>query len=151
MRPLNILIVDDEHAFRSTLIKRLNRRGIKALEAACGEDALRMLKRETVSVVVLDVKMPGMDGLETLSHIKRDHPDVAVVLLTGHADRAAAQRAMVDGAFDFILKPIAIHELLWAIEEADRRTREQRTYLEDEDSEHERPGVEARAHTDKNL
>lgn len=120
MSKLNVLVVDDETAFRATLLRRLSRRGVNARGAENGRQALEMLRGWQAQVVVLDVKMPGMDGLEVLGRIKAGHPGVEVVLLTGHADREAARAAMAGGAFDYMLKPIAIEELLWAVEEAGR-------------------------------
>lgn len=121
MRPLNVLIVDDEPEFRATLVKRLLRRSVRAREAGGGREALDLLKGGDVDVVVLDVKMPDMDGIETLAHIKRDFSDVEVVLLTGHADLSSAVQGMDGGAFDYLMKPVAMDELLYAIEDAGRR------------------------------
>lgn len=122
MSRLNVLVVDDESAFRSTLLRRLSRRGVDVRGAESGRSALEELSRRKADVVVLDVKMPDMDGLEVLGRIRAAHPEVEVVLLTGHADREAAREAMSGGAFDYMLKPIAIEELLWAVEEAGRRS-----------------------------
>lgn len=125
MRRLNVLVVDDEGAFRSTLLRRLGRRGVNAVGAESGLEALDILSRWDIDVVVLDMKMPGMNGMEVLERVKRGHPGVEVVLLTGHMDREAARAAMEGGAFDYMLKPIAIEELLWAVETAGGRTNRQ--------------------------
>ncbi|WP_034643644.1 response regulator [Desulfovibrio inopinatus] len=126
MRPLRVLVVDDEAAFRSTLIKRLKRRGVDVIDAPNGLEALSRLAEERVDVVVLDMKMPGMDGMETLECIKKSHEDIEIVLLTGHADIEAANQAMSGGAFDYMLKPISIDELLHVIEEAGKRASQHR-------------------------
>ncbi len=74
MEKIRLLLVDDENDFRRTVAKRLMKRGINAIQAASGEECLDILKNDPVDVVVLDVRMPGMDGIETLHHIKKDHP-----------------------------------------------------------------------------
>jgi CheY-like chemotaxis protein len=85
MEKTRILLVDDEDAFRISLGKRLASRDLDILQAASGEECLNLLGKETVDVVILDVKMPGMDGIETLHHIKRNHASTEVIMLTGHA------------------------------------------------------------------
>ena len=85
METIRLLLVDDEDDFRRTVAKRLMKRGIDVKQAASGEECLEILKNDPVDVVVLDVKMPGMDGIETLHRIKKNHPEIEVIMLTGHA------------------------------------------------------------------
>ena len=86
MRLFNVLVVDDEEDFLETLMKRLEKREVNITGARSGEEALDLLDQNPVDVVLLDVKMPGMDGIETLREIKKRHPLMEVILLTGHAD-----------------------------------------------------------------
>jgi len=82
---INLVLVDDEADFRQTLAKRLARRDIVPREAGTGEECLLILAKEPADVVILDVKMPGMNGIEVLDHIKKEYPKTEVILLTGHA------------------------------------------------------------------
>ncbi|SKA96449.1 Response regulator receiver domain-containing protein [Paucidesulfovibrio gracilis DSM 16080] len=118
MDPIRLLLVDDEAEFLRTLSKRLHRRGLTAELAHSGESALENLRQHPADVVVLDVKMPGMSGIETLRTLKREHPLTEVILLTGHADLDAAVQGMELGAFDYLMKPMDIDELLFKIQDA---------------------------------
>ncbi len=118
MSGIRIMLVDDEPDFLATLKKRLHHRKFFVITASCGEECLSLLEQEPVDVVVLDVKMPGMDGIEILSEITRRAPHVAVVLLTGHADVSTAVGGIEGGAFDYLMKPMAIDELVYTIENA---------------------------------
>ena len=102
---IRVMLVDDESGFTSTLSKRLNRKGLDVHTADSGMDALSALHDEHYDVVVLDMKMPGMDGMQTLKAIKKEHPKIEVILLTGHADIRDAVDSMDEGAFDFLTKP----------------------------------------------
>jgi DNA-binding NtrC family response regulator len=113
-----VLLVDDEVGFLETLVKRLKRRSVDAAAVHSGEDALARFETAPPDVVVLDVKMPGMDGLETLREIKKRHPLVEVIMLTGHADVEVAIEGMEHGAFDYLMKPCDIDELLYKIQDA---------------------------------
>jgi DNA-binding NtrC family response regulator len=114
----NLLLVDDEEAILDTLRKRLTRRGYGVLTANSGAVALDVLAENPVDVVILDVKMPGMDGMEVLALIKQRHPHVEVIMLTGHANVEAAMRGMELGAFDYLMKPADFEDLLYKIEDA---------------------------------
>ena len=116
-----VLLVDDEVDYLATLVKRLSRRGIGASAVSSGAAALDRLREEPVDVVVLDVKMPGMDGIATLQEIKRRHPLVEVIMLTGHVDVEVAIHGMEIGAFDYLMKPTEIDELLFKIQDAHRK------------------------------
>jgi DNA-binding NtrC family response regulator len=113
-----ILIVDDEIDFLETVVKRMRRRGIDTLQASSGEEALETIKKTPVDVVVLDVRMPGMDGTETLKAIKKHAPLTAVVMLTGHACVESAVAGMKNGAFDYLMKPVDLDTLCYMIEDA---------------------------------
>lgn len=123
MDTMKVLLVDDEAEFLETLVKRLAKRNITALGVQSGEEALEALEKQDVDIVVLDVKMPGMDGIETLREIKRRSPIVEVIMLTGHASLDVAVKGMEYGAFDYLMKPISIDELLYKLEDADQKRR----------------------------
>ncbi|WP_432734977.1 response regulator [Maridesulfovibrio sp. FT414] len=120
MKNIRILLVDDEDGFSSVLAKRLGRRAVDVTTAAGGEEALQCLDTELFQVVVLDMKMPGMNGLQVLRIIKNRYPQVEVILLTGNADMDSAVQAMTAGAFDFMLKPANTEILMNRIVDAAR-------------------------------
>ena len=115
---IRVLIVDDEDDFRETIVKRLNARKLQAEGANSGVRALEVLKEKEFDVMVLDVKMPDMDGIETLRHVKKMTPDVEVIMLTGHASVEFGLKGMQLGAFDYIMKPAPIDELMDTIGQA---------------------------------
>lgn len=123
MNNIRVLLVDDEEGFSSVLAKRLGRQGIKTATAAEGLEGLQKLEEELFQVVVLDMKMPGIDGLQVLKTMKDRHPEVEVILLTGNADMNTALAAMNAGAFDFMLKPANTEILLHRIFDAARSSR----------------------------
>lgn len=112
MEPLRILLVDDEEDFASTLAERLVLRGSEVEVATRGTDALKQLRKHDFSVLILDVKMPGIGGLGLMAEIRRKYPDLPVILLTGHGSVANAERGIREGAFDCLMKPIDIDELM---------------------------------------
>jgi DNA-binding NtrC family response regulator len=114
----SVLLVDDEEEFLETLVKRLTKRKLLVTGVTNAEDAIRILNEKPVDIVVLDVKMPGMDGLEALRQIKKTSPDVEVIMLTGHANMEAAIQGMELGAFDYLMKPMDIDELLYKLQDA---------------------------------
>jgi len=117
-----VMLVDDEVPFVETMTKRLTKRNLTILSAFSGAEALEKLNQQkSVDVVVLDVKMPGMDGIETLREIKRAHPLVEVVMLTGHATVETAIEGMKLGAFDYLMKPCEVEQLMAKVEEAKRK------------------------------
>lgn len=118
MDTVNVLLVDDEEEFLETLVKRMKKRNVNATGVKSGEEALELLDQHPVDVVVLDVRMPGMDGIEALKEIKRRHPLIEVIMLTGHASVEVAVQGMELGAFDYLMKPIDIDELLYKVEDA---------------------------------
>jgi DNA-binding NtrC family response regulator len=118
VKDLKVLLVDDEVEFVSTLAERLKLREIQARTAPDGKTALRMVQEQQPHVVVLDVMMPEMDGIETLREIKKMAPLVEVILLTGYAKLELALKGMELGAFDYLIKSIGIDELLYKLEDA---------------------------------
>ncbi len=119
-----VLLVDDEAPFVETMKKRLTKRNLVILSALNGPEALDVLDRDSrVDVVILDVKMPGMDGMETLRQIKEAHPAVEVIMLTGHATMETAIEGMKLGAFDYLMKPCSIEEVLSKVQEAKEKRR----------------------------
>lgn len=115
---LKVLLVDDEIDFLNPLQKRMTKRGIDVRLAESGEAAIEILNKEMSHIVVLDVRMPGMDGIETLREIKKQWPLIEVIMLTGHASLEVAREGMLTGAFDYLMKPVNIDELLFKIEDA---------------------------------
>jgi DNA-binding NtrC family response regulator len=121
MADLRVLLVDDELEFLEPLSTRLGRRGISCVTASSGEEALRVIGEGAFDCAVVDVKMPGMDGLELLRRVRRDHPAIGVVLLTGHASVELGVQGMELGAFDYLLKPVELDDLLDVIRRAANR------------------------------
>ncbi|GAB6038120.1 response regulator [Fundidesulfovibrio butyratiphilus] len=117
----SVLLVDDEAEFIETLAKRLKRRGLEVSLANSGQQALDSLAANPVDVVVLDVKMPGMDGIEALTRIKALVPGVEVVMLTAHANVEVALKGMELGAFDYLMKPVELDDLLYKIQDAKKK------------------------------
>jgi signal transduction histidine kinase len=115
---IRLLIVDDEDRFRRILAKRLAKRGMPPLLAANGPECLDLLEKKPFDVVVLDVKMPGMDGLEVLGIINQNYPKTEVIMLTGHATTAGGVEGIKGGAFDYLTKPIEFDHLLKKIKQA---------------------------------
>jgi DNA-binding NtrC family response regulator len=128
MTDFNVLVVDDEVDFLRTLAKRLAKRQVQVFQANSGEEALAVIRREPIHVVALDVRMPGMDGLETLRAIKAADDLIEVVMLTGHASIEVAVEGMELGAFDYLMKPMNIDDLLFKLQDAfkARQIREQK-------------------------
>lgn len=115
---IRLLLVDDEDNFRFAIARRLQKRGIIPEHADTGEKCLAILEKGPMDVVVLDVKMPGMDGIEVLNHIKASYPGVEVILLTGHASAQDGVTGIKAGAFDYLSKPIEFEHLLSKIHQA---------------------------------
>jgi DNA-binding NtrC family response regulator len=118
MADLKLLLVDDEQEFLEPMAARLARRRLICRTAQSGEEALNILQEESFNCAVVDVMMPGMDGLELLRRMRRDYPDVAVVLLTGHASVELGVQGMELGAFEYLMKPVEFDELLDTIRRA---------------------------------
>ena len=118
MSQCKVLVVDDERDFLESLVRRLQRRGLDARGVDSGMEALKLVAEDPPEVVVLDVKMPDMDGIATLKAIKDRDPKVEVILLTGHASVESGIQGMQLGAFDYVMKPVALDELLEKVRQA---------------------------------
>lgn len=113
-----VLLVDDEVEFLDVLVKRLRKRKLSLLSASSGEEALKLIREHPVDVAVLDVKMPGMDGISVLKEIKKINSSIEVIMLTGHANVEVALEGMELGAFDYLMKPVDFDELLYKLQDA---------------------------------
>ncbi|MBW2054133.1 MAG: response regulator [Deltaproteobacteria bacterium] len=122
----NVLLVDDELEFLATLVKRLTKRGLNISTAKNGEDALKIIGGKVIDVVVLDVRMPGIGGIQTLREIKKKDPLMEVIMLTGHASVEVAIEGMELGAFDYLMKPADIDELFYKLQDAFKKKTIQR-------------------------
>lgn len=120
MEKCRVLLVDDERDFLEVLTRRLGKRDVNVAGVTSGEEALQYLQAKPIDVAVLDVKMPGMDGLTALREIKKLNPLIEVIMLTGHASLEVALEGMRSGAFDYLMKPAEIDELLYKIQDAHR-------------------------------
>ena len=118
MAEYSVLLVDDEEEFVSALSERLMLRGIEVDSALNGEEALARLVEKEFEVVILDVMMPGLGGLEVLRQIKTTHPNTQVILLTGHGSTREGIEGMRLGAFDYLIKPVDIEEMMARMKEA---------------------------------
>jgi DNA-binding NtrC family response regulator len=115
---MRLMLVDDEERFLQTTGKMIRRKGYDVLTANSGEACLEMLEKELVHVIVLDVKMPGMDGVETLKRIKQRYPRIEVIMLTGHATADSAVEGLKSGATDYLQKPTGVEDLIAKAEQA---------------------------------
>ncbi len=118
---MKLLLIDDERDFIETMEKRFKFRKIDVTAAGSGAQALEILGREEFDVAILDVRMPGMDGLDTLKEIKKRHPLMEVIMLTGHGSVESGARGMSLGAYDYVLKPVDFSVLLDKVEMAYER------------------------------
>ena len=113
-----ILIVDDEERLVSTLCRRLTERELEVVGVYSGKEAIEEIRKRLYDVVILDVKMPGMDGMETLREIKKINPGIEVIMFTGHGSVDSAVEGMRSGAYDYILKPCDVEELIEKVDGA---------------------------------
>ena len=126
MTPTLVMLVDDEAPFVETMTKRLAKRELNVIAAFSGQEALEILDyQHDVDVVILDVKMHGMDGIETLKNMKSAYPLIEVVMLTAHATVESAIEGMRFGAFDYLMKPCDMEQLMAKVNEAARKKRDQ--------------------------
>ncbi len=119
-----ILLVDDEKEFVQTLKERLSVRGLDAAIAYNGEDALSIVASDPPDIIVLDINMPGIDGLAVLRHVKQEYPQIEVIILTGHGSRAEKTLADELGVFSYLQKPVNIEVLTKTMKEAHSKTKE---------------------------
>ena len=124
MTAIRVLLVDDEEEFTAALAERLETRGLSVTVASSGEEALTIIGESGFDAVILDMMMPGMDGMETLTRMLTGRPNLQVIMLTGHAQLAQGIAAVKTGAMDYVEKPIAMAELLKKIEDAKAKTDE---------------------------
>jgi DNA-binding response OmpR family regulator len=118
MERMRVLLVDDEEELVTTLVERLEIRGHAAVGVLTGEDAIARVKEQMFDVAVLDLKMPGEDGVEIMQRLKRICPGLPIVLLTGHMSEGASERGMQAGADDYIIKPVDIEDLVVKLRQA---------------------------------
>ncbi|MBG0788922.1 MAG: response regulator [Desulfovibrionaceae bacterium] len=122
MTRIRVLVVDDEQDFLKLIKRRLTRRNIDVDTVATGAEALEFLRDTPVDVVILDVRMPGLDGIETLKEIRKRRPNTAVIMLTGHGSMQSGIEGISHGAYDYILKPFSIDDLIERIRAACEHT-----------------------------
>jgi len=121
--PTKILLVDDEREFAQTLSERLLIRDMGSSVTYDGESALELIQEDEPEVMILDLRMPGIDGFEVLKKVKATNPDIEVIILTGHGSEADRQDCMKLGAFDYLQKPVDIDELSETIKRANEQIR----------------------------
>jgi len=139
--PLTVLVIDDEKGIRDGSERIINRMGCKALKAENGESGLEIIKRSDVAILLLDLKMPGIDGMEVLKRVQALERDILVIVITGFATIETAIEAMKRGAYDFVPKPFEPDQLrivinraqekIWLKEEAAKLASERRRTLAD--------------------
>ena len=118
MDPINVILVDDEEEYVSTLSERIQMRGFNSCVASDGEQALKMIRENTYNVMVLDLRMPGMDGMTVLKAVKKTHPGIQVVMITGHGSDLDKKAALDNGAFAYMEKPVELETLIDHIKKA---------------------------------
>jgi len=116
--PIRVLLVDDEVGFLEVMSKRLGRRGMRVTPVASGTEAIQVLRGNDFDAAILDLKLEDMDGIEILHIFKKMVPDMPVIMLTGHGSEQAAREGMQSGAFDYLLKPCELEELLDKVHKA---------------------------------
>lgn len=121
MQPTRVLIVDDETEFATTVAERLGLRGYRARAVFNAGDALAAIRDDAPDVVLLDLMMPGVSGLETLRSIKEHSPSPEVIILTGYGGIQGRLEGMESGAFDYVMKPVDIGVLMQKIDKARSR------------------------------
>ena len=130
--PIQVLLIDDERSFAEVLAQRLGQRGMTITAAFDGPAALNRLDADPeLEVAVLDMAMPGMDGLQTLDRIRQKRPLLEIVMLTGHATLASAIEAIKRGAFDYLMKPCDLDLLMAKVAAAAARKRRRESQIRD--------------------
>ncbi|WP_320009004.1 response regulator [Maridesulfovibrio sp.] len=123
MKNIKVLMVDDENDFLTAYKRRLIRRNVDVSVAPGGQEALSMVENDDFDVIVLDIMMPEMSGIETLKRLRAMNSEVPVIILTGHANMEALAQVSIGGAFDYMLKPVSTEELYFKIVDAVREAR----------------------------
>ncbi len=121
---VDLLIVDDEVEFAETFAERLRLREFTTYVANSGQQALRLVDEVNVNVIVLDLKMPGMDGLEVLRRLRKSHPEIEVIILSGHGSELDEAYVRNLGAFEYLRKPADIGDVVEAVKRADKLRRD---------------------------
>ncbi len=124
MQDFKVLLVDDEEEFVRSLSERIEMRNIGPEVALSGEQALKKIAEKSPDVIVLDLKMPGMHGLEVLEIVKKTYPQIQVIILTGHGSDDDERRAYELGAFEYLHKPVALEKLMASLKRAYTRKKE---------------------------
>jgi len=122
MPETRVLIVDDEEEFATTLAERMQNRGLHANAVFSGEAAVELVKSQSYDAIVLDLAMPGMDGIQTLKEMLTVNPDLQIIVLTGQATVAKGVEAVKEGAFEFLEKPVRLDDLVGKIDTAKSRS-----------------------------
>ena len=122
-RPIRLLLVDDEESFVNVLTKRLNRRGVDVTPVLSGAEALRLMRKHDYDVMILDLKMEEMSGLDVLKTVRIVAPETPVIMLTGHGSEQAAREGVTLGASDYLLKPCDLEVLFEKITKAAHKAR----------------------------
>ncbi len=115
---IKILIVDDEEVMRSLLEKILKREGYNVIAAEDGQQAVEILRKEQVNLVISDMKMPRMDGFELLKHVKQEYPNIGIIIMTAYGDTYTVKDALLLGADEYITKPFKSYEISLVVERA---------------------------------
>ena len=118
---IRLLLVDDEEGYVKVLAKRMTRRNMEVMTALSGSEGIQRLRKQDFDVAILDLKMEDMDGIEVLKVFKKMVPDMPVIMLTGHGTEKAAREGLEVGAFDYLMKPCDLEELVEKIRAACRR------------------------------
>jgi DNA-binding NtrC family response regulator len=118
MSKIKLLLVDDEEDYVKTMAERMEMRDVGSRVALSGEEALQMVEEDTPDVMVLDLRMPGINGMEVLERVKREHPHVQVIILTGHGSEKEEKEARSLGAFEYLQKPADTSQLLTTVRSA---------------------------------
>jgi DNA-binding response OmpR family regulator len=118
---IRLLLVDDEEGYVKVLAKRMTRRNMEVMTALSGSEGIQRLRKQDFDVAILDLKMEDMDGIEVLRVFKKMVPDMPVIMLTGHGTEKAAREGLEMGAFDYLMKPCDLEELVEKIRAACRR------------------------------
>ncbi|WP_243545380.1 response regulator [Pseudodesulfovibrio tunisiensis] len=126
MEAMKIMLVDDEERLLQTTKKLFNKMGIEVITTTNGEEAVDLINKENIHVVFMDIKMPGIDGMETLRKIKKENPLVEVIILTGHATMESAVEGLKLGAMDYLIKPLSMKNFLEKAEDAFEKVKRQK-------------------------
>jgi len=118
---IRLLLADDEQEFAATLLARLELRNFEVTAVANGRDAIAAVEKEMPDVMVLDLKMPDLDGLEVLAQLRRKFSELKVIILTGHGSFEAGREGMELGAFDYLMKPVDLNKLIEVVRDAHRQ------------------------------